>query len=296
MEDRLELEVRERRGGALTALAVILVITAAWWVLALWPVGPVEPQWLTRTRAACFGSPPGGLPNVAGWIVLIGEPLGMLGALALVFGRSLGRDLRWVAGLRVWRGVALAFGMLILLPIALIAARLAGFPAPAGETFAAIDVVPRRVDRAAPAASLVDQNGATVNLAQYRGRSALVTFAYGHCATVCPTTVLDLRTARARDGLDIPLIVLTLDPWRDTPDRLPTLAEAWQLEGEDRVLSGSIADVERVLDALGVARSRNEQNGEIEHAATAMLLDDTGRITWRVDGAPRQLTTLLKTM
>ena len=30
--------------AALVALAAILVITAAWWALALWPAGAVEPE------------------------------------------------------------------------------------------------------------------------------------------------------------------------------------------------------------------------------------------------------------
>ena len=35
---------------ALGALAVILGVTAAWWALALWPAGDVEPEWLARGK------------------------------------------------------------------------------------------------------------------------------------------------------------------------------------------------------------------------------------------------------
>ena len=31
---------------ALSALAVILIVTAAWWALALWPLTSAAPQWL----------------------------------------------------------------------------------------------------------------------------------------------------------------------------------------------------------------------------------------------------------
>ena len=41
----------------------------------------------------------------------------------------------------------------------------------------------------------------------------LVTFAFGHCGTVCPTLVHDLLAARARGRhLTLPLVIVTLDP------------------------------------------------------------------------------------
>ena len=44
-----------RPGLALLTLVAIIAITAAWWALALWPVGASAPEWLARTRSACFG-------------------------------------------------------------------------------------------------------------------------------------------------------------------------------------------------------------------------------------------------
>ena len=150
---------------------------------------------------------------------------------------------------------------------------------------AALTGIPRRVDRALPSLWLVDQHGARSSLAELGGRPALVTFAFGHCADVCPLTVSDLRAARrlARRP-DVPLIVITLDPWRDTPERLPALAGHWELERSDRVLSGSVTEVEAALDALGIARRRNETTGDVDHATTVLILDGRGRIAWRVDG------------
>src|SRR5688500_19433216 len=84
----------ERPGLALTALAAILVITAAWWALALWPAA-AEPEWLARTRAACFGSERGGLPDAGGWVLLVGEPIGMLVAPLAIGRRSPRRAIAW---------------------------------------------------------------------------------------------------------------------------------------------------------------------------------------------------------
>jgi protein SCO1/2 len=135
-----------------------------------------------------------------------------------------------------------------------------------------------------PPVALVDQHGGVVRLSEFRGPAILV-FAFGHCATVCPGVVHDMLAARRSAGRpDVPLFAITFDPWRDTPDRLPTIARTWGLDVGDRVLSGSVADVERVLDAFSVSRQRDERTGDVAHVPTTLLLDGDGRIAWRIDG------------
>jgi cytochrome oxidase Cu insertion factor (SCO1/SenC/PrrC family) len=218
----------------------------------------------------------------------------MLAALVIVFGDSLRRDLRLLGARRAWRVGALAAGMLPLGGMLLVAARAAGVPAAAERHQEAQDWWLSRVDREAPFVVMLDQHGQRFSLADVRRQPVVVTFAFAHCTTVCPAIVSDLRAARRGTGrADIPLLVITLDPWRDTPERLPALAATWGLGPGDRALSGSVADVERVLDDLGVGRRRIEQNGDIEHIGTAMIVDANGRIAWRLDGSPRGVAALL---
>ena len=285
MEDRIARPRTGRPGGALIALAVILAITAAWWALALWPAGAAEPEWLTRTRAACFGSARGGLPDAGGWILLLGEPAGMVGVLVAVWGASLRRDLRWLGAHRVRRVIASAVVVVAAVATGALAVRVQRAWSQGRIADAALTGMPRRVDRELPSLSLVDQHGARTWLADLRGRPVLVTFAFGHCADICPLVVSDLHAARrlARRP-DVPLVVITLDPWRDTPERLSALAGHWRLERSDRVLSGSVDEVQAALDALGIARKRNETTGDVDHATTVLILDALGRIAWRVDG------------
>ena len=283
------------RSPALAALLLVLAITAAWWALALWPVGAAEPEWLTRTRAACFGSTPGGLPDAGGWILLIGEPIGMIGALVVVWGRTLRSELARVWSVRLWRLVTAGIAALTLLGMASLGVRVARAWAGAQPTLIRGPGVPMRLDLAPPATTLVDQHGAPVSLASLNGRPAMVTVAFGHCATVCPSVVSDLKRVRRDAGrADVALVVVTLDPWRDTPDRLPSLATHWNLGAGDRVLSGSVATVEQVLDSLGIGRRRNETTGDIEHGGTVMLLSSRGRVEWRIDGGWDRVGELLR--
>jgi cytochrome oxidase Cu insertion factor (SCO1/SenC/PrrC family) len=274
-----------RPGLALLTLLAIVAITAAWWALALWPVGATEPEWLARTRAACFGASPGGLPDAGGWILLIGEPLGMVGVFLAIWRQSLAEDLRRLRADPVWRIVAGNLTVAAIVAFGLLGARVArGYGVGRSVTTRDAGVL-TRLDAAAPSVTLVDQHGRRVSLGDFRDRPALLTVAFGHCTTVCPTIVGDLMAARRSAGrTDVRLLVLTIDPWRDTPDRLPTLTEHWGLAPDDRVLSGSVGEVTAALDALGIARTRDETNGTVDHPATVMFLDTRGRIAWRLDG------------
>jgi cytochrome oxidase Cu insertion factor (SCO1/SenC/PrrC family) len=282
--------MRARAWGALAGLAVILVTTAAWWALALVPLGQEAPEWLARTREVCFGAGRDGLPHAGGWLLLIGEPVGMLTALLVGWGREVREGLAGLA--RGWAGrVALAGTALCLLTGATFAAdRVAGIRAssfdPNGGPDPRAIVAAGRMDRKAPALDLVDQSGAKVSIEAYRGRTVLVTFAYAHCSTVCPVIVRDLLATRHRLGADAPqLLIVTLDPWRDPPSRLSAIAREWQLDEGSRVLSGTVEAVELVLSAWQVPRTRNPTTGELIHPAIVYIVNPVGRITNLVDGS-----------
>jgi cytochrome oxidase Cu insertion factor (SCO1/SenC/PrrC family) len=295
MENRIAQTRAERPGTALIALAVILAVTAAWWALALWPVGTVEPEWLARTRAACFGATHGGLPDAGGWILLVGEPIGMIGVLFAVWGRSLKHDLTVAWARPHWRFAVAAVGLGSLAAAGLLGVRIARAGVIDAPSSSSVRGVQQRMDREVPAISFVDQHGRRLSLSDFGGHLALVTFAYGHCNTVCPSNVHDLIAARRKAGRpDIPIVVITVDPWRDTPDRLATIAASWRLEPQDRVLSGEIPSVEAALDQLGIGRRRNETTGDIDHGATAMILDARSRITSRMDGVWFNVADLLR--
>jgi cytochrome oxidase Cu insertion factor (SCO1/SenC/PrrC family) len=113
----------------------------------------------------------------------------------------------------------------------------------------------------------------------------LVTFAYAHCETVCPLIVSEVLRARRRLGPSPPaILIITLDPWRDTPSRLPAMAGAWGLDGDARVLSGSPEVVERVLNGWRVPRTRNRKTGQIAHPSIVYVVSANGRITYAVNG------------
>ncbi|MXW17772.1 MAG: SCO family protein [Gemmatimonadetes bacterium] len=286
--------------GAMVGLAALLAITVAWWALALWPVEGVPPAWLERARAVCFNAGPSGLPDASGWLLLVGQPIGMLAVLMVIAGDAVRAGLRRAFGSPAGLfGVAVATG-LIAAGVVLAAVRVVGAPRDAEWLARASERVPAsypRLDRPLPeVAGLVDQRGDAFDWERVAGRPALLTFGFGHCATVCPMTVMNAREVQDRfhaEGREVALVVITLDPWRDTPARLPALARQFHLgpgrEGDDRraesyLLSGPVEAVNAALDALQVARERVLDTGDIVHPALVYLLDAKGTIVYAASG------------
>ena len=275
-----------RARAAVTVLAVIVAITAAWWALALWPVGAEAPGWLLRTREVCFGSTVDTLPSAAGWLLLVGQPASMVILLITIWGEEL-RDGLTLATARA--AGQLALGVAMALVVAGLGAVVDRVRTANAEPFPTVtmDVGAQltRVSDVAPAVSLTDQFGREVSLESFRGRPVIVTFAFAHCETICPLTVADVLAARRRlDGVPPPVLVVTLDPWRDTPGRLGSIAASWRLDPDAHVLSGLPDAVERTLNAWRVPRARNQRTGDISHPSVVYIVDANGRITYVVTG------------
>jgi protein SCO1 len=273
---------------ALAALGFLLSVTAAWWAVALWPLAETAPGWLQTARAVCFGAHDDGLPNAGGWILLIGEPIGMGAALWILWGGPLAAGLRGLASSRGGRGVLAAAAVLVLAGVAAAGLRVTGGPGGAHAATAAVPAL-SALDAPAPPLGLVDQHGERLELERFRGRPVLVTFAYGQCRTVCPLLVSD--ALRVRDGFPgTALVVVTLDPWRDTPPRLPHIAASWGLGADAHVVTGEPARVEEVLAAWGATGSRDPRTGEVVHPPLTVVVDAAGRLAFATSGTVDELT------
>ena len=127
--------------------------------------------------------------------------------------------------------------------------------------------------------------GGQITLDAFRGRPVLVTFAYAHCETICPVVVADVLAAQRTLSDRAPVVVIiTLDPWRDTPSRLDAIAAGWNMGSETHLLSGSPQAVERTLNAWRIPRVRNEETGALSHPAIVYVVGPDGRIAYVVQG------------
>lgn len=113
------------------------------------------------------------------------------------------------------------------------------------------------------------------------GRYLLVAFGYTSCPDICPATLLAVhqtlealgdRAARVRP------VFVTVDPERDTPDRLRAYVEGF----DPRILS--VADPSLVRDTLAAFRARARRHDlpaggySMDHTAVLYVVDPDRRV------------------
>lgn len=126
-----------------------------------------------------------------------------------------------------------------------------------------------------------DQSGAELTLQQAtRGRVAVVTMLYTNCAVACPRIVADLKRIEGALSADqrkkVTFVVASMDPARDTPERLAMWAADTHLDPAGwSALTGTDDTVRELAAALGV-RYTVLADGEIAHSNRIAVLDQEG--------------------
>jgi len=138
-------------------------------------------------------------------------------------------------------------------------------------------------DIPAPAISLTRGDGISFELAALKGRIVLVFFGYTSCPDVCPTTLSDMKRIKGDLGdraEEVNFVFITVDPQRDTPQRVQAYASGFSEEFIG--LSGSEAELEPVWQAYGVFRKIQESQSAagylVDHSARVYLVDKANRL------------------
>ncbi len=121
--------------------------------------------------------------------------------------------------------------------------------------------------------TLRDQDGRSAQLADARGQVTVLTFMYTSCQNDCPTMAAQIRGALDDLGHDVPVLAVSVDPAHDTPARARQFLAKQRLTGRMRFLLGDEAQLQRVWREYGV----QPQSNRLEHSASVVLLDRTGR-------------------
>ncbi len=158
-------------------------------------------------------------------------------------------------------------------------------------------------------AGLKDHHGKAVSLDQFKGRALVVFFGYTACPDVCPTTLAKLAgvlQALGKDASRVQVALITLDPERDTAERLAAYVTAFNpsfvgLYGDAAATEAAARDFKVFFakaSASGGAHAghggvhhQEDKGGAgnymIDHTAGAYLFDPHGRVRLYVkDDAP----------
>ena len=129
---------------------------------------------------------------------------------------------------------------------------------------------------------LTDHTGTTRTDADFRGKLLLIYFGYMFCPDICPTDLQAISSAvdlLGPSGDLVQPVFISVDPERDTPEKLATYVAAFhtRLVG----LTGSISQVKDAALAYKVyyAKSNDPRSTEyiVDHTAFIYLVDADGK-------------------
>ena len=104
---------------------------------------------------------------------------------------------------------------------------------------------------------LTDQFGNSTSLAQHNnGRVVVLTFLYTYCPDVCPIVAHHIKSvyeSLGDDAGDVSVVIVSVDPERDTVERAAEYSEAWGMSRSWAYLVGSEDELEPVWDAYYVS-------------------------------------------
>ena len=140
------------------------------------------------------------------------------------------------------------------------------------------------IDGLGASIDLIDQNDRPFSLEKQDTRLSLIYFGYSYCPDICP---YDLeRNAYVKDimdeaQLDINLIFITLDPSRDTAERLKDFSE--YIHDSMIALTGSNDEIEVLKKRYGVFGKSNKIGNEdqsylVDHSTFSYLVNKNGKV------------------
>lgn len=132
--------------------------------------------------------------------------------------------------------------------------------------------------------SLVDHTGKSVTDKDFLGKPHLRFFGFTHCPDVCPTTLSWLSDLVEQSGADVPILLISVDPERDTQ---AVLADYISSFGPNIIgLTGTTQQVDAVIKTWKAYAKRvpQEDGGyTMDHTASVYLVDSNGAFRGTLD-------------
>ncbi len=134
--------------------------------------------------------------------------------------------------------------------------------------------------RLAPDFTLQGSNNHEFKLTQARGKIVALGFGFTHCTNVCPVTLAKLAQARKKLGAlanDVQVIYVTVDPAKDTPQRLREYLAVFDptfigVTGTD----SQLAAVQKEYGITAAKALSKTGQPEVHHSSYIYLIDRAG--------------------
>ena len=133
--------------------------------------------------------------------------------------------------------------------------------------------------------SLVDHNGTVRSPDSFKGKVGLVFFGFTQCPDICPTALAEVAHAMSllgKDAANVQVLMVTVDPERDTPEIMKAYLNAFDGELPNRFL-GLMGSSEELRKTAGSFRAyyakapTPDGSYTMDHSTSLYLLDKQGK-------------------
>lgn len=177
-----------------------------------------------------------------------------------------------------WRRAGIAAAVLVLLALSLWALWSNGLIGPR-EFYGTVIQSPHPQGNF----TLTSAGDTAVELHDYRDKVVVLYFGYTFCPDVCPATMVELKKAMTElgdDAEDVQVMMVSVDPLRDTPDEVDAYAKHFHPSFIG--LTGTEDEILAVTTPMGVFFEKHEGTEEtgylIDHTASVTVIDKKGHL------------------
>jgi protein SCO1/2 len=141
---------------------------------------------------------------------------------------------------------------------------------------------------------LVAADGSAFTPKDFQGHWSFVYFGYTYCPDVCPLTMVELADVKQRLAKDVPGLgeqyyLVSVDPARDTPDRMGEYVGYF--DPEFHGLTGKDDEISKFAKQVGAfylkPSGQDQKSYVVSHSSTITVIDPEGRFH-AVFSAPHQ--------
>jgi protein SCO1 len=123
---------------------------------------------------------------------------------------------------------------------------------------------------------LIDQHGARVSLASYRGKVTILAFPYSTCGDACVVIAEQIRGALDELTRPVPVLLVSSDPQADTPANVRAFLARTSLSGRVHYLTGPPTQLRAVWQQFHIVLP-SAGSAAFDSSASVILLDREGR-------------------
>lgn len=140
-----------------------------------------------------------------------------------------------------------------------------------------------------------DQDNQSFSLKEFEDKKIVLTMFFASCTYACPILINDMK--QIEDALDkkdnissYRFVLISIDPERDTPEKLKGLAKKNDLDLKRwKLLTGSPDDIMELAAVIGF-KYKKDKNGNFSHSNLITFLNEGGEIIHQQVGLNQDFT------